>query len=78
MSDKDNETIVLPLIDEVMDPLEVRVREWVIQRVQNELDEEFDGLNISFQDLGTLILSCFDEVQELLLAEIIPPGTTIH
>jgi hypothetical protein len=78
MSEEDNETEYLPPIKEVMDPIEKMVRNWVIKNVKDELDGEFEGVNLSFQDLGTLILSCFDEVQQIMLESIIPEGTTIH
>jgi len=78
MSDKDNKTVTLPKIEEVMDPIEILVRDWVTNHVKSELGEEYGGLNLSFKDLGTLILSCFDEVQEVMLESIMPEGTTIH
>lgn len=78
MSEEENETITLPLIEEIMDPLEILVRDWVTKQVKDELGGEFEGLNLSFEDFGTLILSCFDEVQEVMLASIVPEGTTIH
>ena len=78
MSEEDNETITLPQIEEVMDPIEILVRNWVTKQVKDELGGEYDGLNLSFEDLGSLILSCFDEVQEVMLESIVPEGTTIH
>ena len=78
MSKEDNETEYLPPIEEVMDPIEILVRNWVIKQVKDELGGEYEGLNLSFEDLGTLILSCFDEVQEVMLQLIIPEDTTIH
>ena len=78
MSDEDNETIIAPPIEEIMDPLEVLVRDWVNKSVKDKLDDEFEGLSVSYEDLGSLILSCFDEVQEAMMASIIPEGTTIH
>lgn len=78
MSEEDNETEYLPPIEEIMDPLEILVRNWVTKQVKDELGDEFEGLNVSFEDLGSLILSCFDEVQKVMLESIIPEGTTIH
>ena len=78
MSDEENETIVLPVIEELMDPIEILVRNWVKESVQEELDPAYEGVNLSFEDLGSLILSCFDEVQKVLLEAIIPEGATIH
>jgi len=79
MSDEEsNETIVPEPIEEVMDDLEILVRNWVTKEVQEELGPEYEGLNMTFDDLGSLILSCFDEVQQTMLAAIIPEGTTIH
>jgi len=83
MSEEDNETEYLPPIEEVMDPIEILVRNWVTKQVKDELGnaesgEEYEGLNLSFEDLGSLILSCFDEVQGVMLASIVPEGTTIH
>ena len=78
MSEEDNETITPPLIEELMDPIEVLVRDWVTKHIKDELDGDYDGLNLSFEDLGSLILSCFDEVQGVMLASIVPEGTTIH
>ena len=78
MSEEDNETIVPEPIEEVMDPVEKLVRHWVNINVKDELDEKYEGVNLSFRDLGTLILNCFDEVQETMLESIIPEGTTIH
>ena len=78
MSEEDNETITQPLMEELMDPIEILVRNWVKRSVQDELGEEYKGLNVSFEDLGKLILSCFDEVQEIMLDSIMPEGTTIH
>jgi len=78
MVEEDNETIPLPPIKELMDPIEILVRNWVTKEVKDELGGEYEGLNLSFEDLGSLILSCFDEVQEVMLASIVPEGTTIH
>jgi len=79
MSDEEsNETIVPEPIEEIMDPLEILVRNWVTKEIQEELGMEYEGLNLTFTDLGTLILSCFDEVQDVMLESIIPEGTTIH
>jgi len=83
MSEEDNETITLPPIEEIMDPIEILVRNWVTKQVKDELGndesgEEYEGLNLSFEDLGSLILSCFDEVQGVMLASIVPEGTIIH
>ena len=78
MSEENNETEYLPPIEEVLDPIEILVRNWVTKEVKDELGEEYEGLNISFEDLGSLILSCFDEVQEVMLQSIVPEGTTIH
>lgn len=78
MSEEDNKTEHLPPIEEVMDPLEILVRKWVTTEVKDELGGGYGGLNISFEDLGSLILNCFDEVQAGMLANIMPEGTTIH
>jgi len=78
MSEEDNETITIPPTEELMDPIEVLVRDWVKKEVHDELGEEYQGLNLTFDDLGSLIVQCFDTVQEVMLASIIPEGTTVH
>lgn len=78
MSEEDNETITIPKDEELMDPIEILVRDWVQTEVHDELGEEYEGLNLSFEDLGSLIVQCFDKVQEVMLASIMPEGTTLH
>lgn len=78
MSDEDNETEYLPPITNIMDPVELLVRQWITKNVEEELGKEFEGLQISYEDLGTLILNCFDTIQAIMLEEIIPEGTIIH
>jgi len=78
MSEEDNETITIPQTEELVDPIEILVRNWVQKEIHDDLGAEYEGLNLSFEDLGSLIVQCFDTVQEVMLASIMPEGTTVH
>lgn len=83
MSVKEKEKI--DIVREEMDPLEHMIIQWVNEQILPTVEAApgFEpgmvaGIELTLEDLSKLILTCFDEVQEVMMSTIRGDNETLH
>lgn len=73
------------LVVKVMDPIEKMIVDWINTNIVPEVEAqkegpltELDGVSVSLKSLKTMILNCFDDIQELMMASVRGKNETLH